>query len=87
LCGVNPDPFSLRELAWMAEHRLRKQWEIAGEILALIFNCNRGPKTEPASPSDFGPFAVYRSVNDDVVKVTPREFVAILANALKAKSK
>ena len=40
----------------MAQAVQRERWNHTSSILALLFNVNRGPRTEPARPKDFNPF-------------------------------
>jgi len=55
---VNPEPFTLRELLWMAEAVQREHWQHTSCILALIANVNRDPRKGRAfRPADFDPFA------------------------------
>jgi len=59
IVGINPDPFTLRELLWMAEGKGRENWNHTASILALIFNVNRDSKKHHAArPSDFNPYAL-----------------------------
>jgi hypothetical protein len=56
--GVEPGPFTLRELVWMAEGRGRDLWSHTSALLALIANVNRDPKkSRPLKPADFNPHA------------------------------
>lgn len=59
---MDPGPYTLRELVWMAEARGRDQWTHTSSVLALIANVNRDPKkTRPYKPSDFNPYEARRS--------------------------
>jgi hypothetical protein len=42
----------------MAEAVQRERWNHTSSLLALLFNVNRAPRTEPARPRDFNPFVV-----------------------------
>jgi len=58
---VNPDPFTLRELVWMAESKQKEAWSHTSSIMALTANCHRDPKkTRRFRPDDFNPFAARR---------------------------
>ncbi len=49
---------TLRELVWMAEGRMRHDWNIAAASMALLANINRDPKKSQAfGPLDFHPMA------------------------------
>ena len=55
---VNPRPFTLRELVWMADGAQRERWSRTSSMMALIANVNRNPKkTRGFRPADFDPFA------------------------------
>lgn len=32
----------------MAEHRVRHEWNMAADLMALVANCHRDPKRKPA---------------------------------------
>ena len=54
---MNPGPFTLAELADMAEARLEDEWNHTSALLALLANVNRDPKKHgPYRPEDFHPF-------------------------------
>ena len=56
MIGVDPGPFTLRELVWMADGRQREAWNHTSQLLAMLFNAHRDPqKTSPAKPADFHP--------------------------------
>ena len=75
--GLDPAPFTLREIAWMLEGRRRSNWDLLGEILAMLHNINRDPKkTQAISAIEINP---YRKKSQAVTKVSPREFVEALA--------
>ena len=58
ILGVNPDPFTLRELVWMVEGRGKFEWSQTASLMALAVNLMRDPKKgKAASPADFNPFA------------------------------
>jgi len=44
MVGIDPGPFSLRELVWMAEGRRRDEWSRTAQILATLYNLVRDPK-------------------------------------------
>ena len=47
MLGVDPRPFTLRQLAWMDEGRGMDAWKRTGEIWALLANVHRDPKRAP----------------------------------------
>lgn len=54
--GVDPGPFTLRELDLLAEGRSRAAWNHTSALLAMLFNIHRDPKTQNAlSPAHFNP--------------------------------
>ena len=56
IVGLDPGPFTLRELVWMAEGRRRELWDHTASLLALLYNVNRDPRRSRAMrPEDFHP--------------------------------
>lgn len=56
ILGIDPGPFTLRELIAMAEARSQQAWAHTSSILALIANLHRDPKrTRAYKPGDFNP--------------------------------
>jgi hypothetical protein len=54
--GINPEPFTLRELLHMHEGKARHDWQIASSHMALLANINRDPKKgRSLKPADFDP--------------------------------
>ena len=57
MIGVDPGPFTLRELAWMARGRDEAEWGRAAFLCATLVNANPFREGEPVSPSLFNPYA------------------------------
>ena len=75
---MNPGPFTLRQLLWMAEARQRVNWDTAAALLAMTFNVNRDPKkSRPAKPADFHP----------LLKIRPKSGVPITARNIRVLKK
>jgi ribonuclease D len=56
MCGVDPNPLTLRELVQMAEARETVRWNHTASLMALVANCNIDTKkTKPFEPADFHP--------------------------------
>jgi hypothetical protein len=57
--GVDPWPYTLRELVWMNDGRARQLWGIAANQMALLANTVRDPRKrkEPFEARDFNPYA------------------------------
>lgn len=70
----------------MAEAKRRAAWQHTASLMALLANCHRDPKqrSQPYRPSDFDPFA--ERVPDQVVTLTPKHFIASLAQQWGAKT-
>ena len=61
MLGVDPGPFTLRELLLMAEGRGRFAWGIASSLMALEVNLRRDPRRgKAARPADFNPYTPER---------------------------
>jgi hypothetical protein len=54
--GINPDPFTLRELAWMYYGRGEFEWGMTAYISSLLININRKPGSAVVSPLSLNPF-------------------------------
>ncbi len=53
---MDPGPFTLRELVWMADARQLDEWNHTAAVLAMLANTHRDPKkTRPFKPADFHP--------------------------------
>ncbi len=58
ILGVNPGPFTLRELCVMSKARKKDEWTRTSASLAMLHNINRDPKKcEARTPDYFNPFA------------------------------
>ena len=56
IIGLNPGPFTLRELVWMADGHQTEAWNHTAALLAMLANTHRDPKkTRAFKPSDFHP--------------------------------
>lgn len=67
---------TLRQLFWMAEGRVKDNWQHTSAILALVANVNRDPKkTKAFKPSDFNP--TLNTSRPDVI-VVDRDNVSLL---------
>lgn len=83
---MNPEPFTLRELIWMAEGCQRERWGRASSLMALLANCHKDPKKgRPARPSDFNPFAGSGGRRRGIPLT--RETFGMLKNLIKAQKK
>ncbi len=57
ILGVNPDPFTLRELTQMVKARGEFEWEQTSSLMALVINVIRNPKkSKPTNPNDLNPY-------------------------------
>ena len=58
VCGIDPDPFKLRELLAMTESRERSEWGRLSNLMALVANAHRDPKRHSTvRPEAFNPYA------------------------------
>ena len=54
--SLDPGPFTLRELVWMADAKQTDAWNHTAAVLAMLANTHRNPKkARPFKPSDFHP--------------------------------
>lgn len=61
IIGIDPGPFTLRQLVWMAEGRRDLFWEHTAHVLCYLYNAHRNPKAPALMPIDFHPFAKKRN--------------------------
>jgi hypothetical protein len=56
IVGIDPGPFTLRQLVVMAEAKSRQAWNHTSAILAMLANVHRdAKKTRALRPADFHP--------------------------------
>ena len=60
ILGVNPEPFTIREIAWMIEGKGKDAWNKLSSLMALIANCNR-VKGKAFLPKDFNPYSIEKT--------------------------
>ncbi len=76
MVGIDPDPFTLRELDYMANARREMEWDTMSSVMSLIANVNRNPKrTGPFKPDDFNPTIERRPIPDVPITVLRDVFV------------
>jgi len=74
IVGVDPGPYTLREILWMRDGREMTEWNRTAWVCALIANVNRDPKKSKAfQPIDFHP------MRKDIEKDQPKQRVGIEA--------
>lgn len=71
--GINPDPFTLRELDWMLQGRGEFEWSMTSSLMALQINMNCKKKVKP---NDFNPFA--RQIKQNKIMLSPEESMKAL---------
>lgn len=80
--GLDPGPYSLRQLFWMAEGRRSQEWSRTSTLCALIANVNRDSRRRsvPFSFYDFLPGDLQKSFG----KPRDRTFTKSDLHALKS---
>ena len=74
--GVDPSPFTLRELVYMVEGRQKDQWNHTSHVLCILANANRDPKRFGAfKPADFNPMIQRRRIPDAPITVLRDVFI------------
>lgn len=53
----------------MAENRGRFEWGQTAELIALIYNVNRGSRSRPVYPDQINPFADRKRAQDNRIAV------------------
>jgi hypothetical protein len=86
--GIDPGPFSLRELWWMSEAielKDRMAWNRVSALMALQCNINRDPKkTKAFNPSDFNPY-LQKQAKQNVIEVKDSESKALFKEAFEGR--
>ena len=60
---------TLRQLVWMADGRMRHDWQIGSNQMALTANIHRSSGSRTYSAADFNPFAApAKPVGIDILK-------------------
>lgn len=68
IIGIDPGPFTLRQLVVMAEAKSRQAWNHTSAVLAMLANVHRdAKKTRAYRPADFHPHR--RNENPTITKV------------------
>ena len=58
MIGVDPRPFTLRQLLWMTDGAQRERWARASAAMSVLANCHRDPhRSKVFTPMDFDPYA------------------------------
>ncbi len=79
--GVNPKPFTLRELSWMMNARDRKEWDRASMIIAKIHNANCAKVSDCIQSTDIHPY--YCSDKTDMSREPTQAELAELRSAFR----
>jgi hypothetical protein len=66
IIGINPLPFTLRELGWMIKARQKDMWEKISHLMASSLNANPFLK-EHYKPKDLNPFEAVKMCSADDV--------------------
>jgi hypothetical protein len=61
IVGVNPDPFSFRELVWMARGRMVHHWDLFAPLICCVINPWVG-KDKQLTPNQIHPFRTKQTV-------------------------
>ena len=77
--GLDPGPYTLRELMWMWEGRSEHQWDQTALLACLIANANRNPKKRrrPFAVEEFNPHTRRNAPRPKGVKATPGLMAAL----------
>ena len=76
MIGVNPDPYTLRQLLWMVEGKGEFEWQMTSSLMALEINMNRKPGSRAVSPNEFNPFM--QRPETQMVKLSAKESMSAL---------
>lgn len=70
--GLNPGPYTMRELFWMNDGRNKSEWARTALIACLLANPNRDTKkhSKPFTPDEFNPYAPKRKESLQVVSAS-----------------
>lgn len=81
--GIDPGPFTLRELLWMADSKLADSWGRSAQITAMIYNANRGENSSAATPDDFNPYRRDRSRKPGTIRTKCKYVAELFPNRKK----
>ena len=79
--GINPQPLTLRELAWMFDAHVNQLWNHTASTMALSANIHRGKGKTAYSLSDFHPFQQKRVISEDGLRQFAKEVGAKFLDA------
>ncbi len=57
IIGLIPDDFTLRELSWMHDAKIRSEWNHTASLMCLLANAHSGGKGRRFKIEDFHPLA------------------------------
>jgi len=69
--GIDPGPYTLRQLVWMAEGLDQQQWRHTSSLCAILANVNRPSKRRAYKPDDFNPYSGKARSQPGAIEVTP----------------
>jgi hypothetical protein len=85
--GLDPAPFSLRELVMMAKGRRRSRWMVAACMMAANANLWRDKDSKAAEPRDFLPNEFRLEIPAaKPIQLESKEGLCIMAKALGARN-
>ena len=68
MIGVDPRPFTLRQLLWMTDGAQRERWARASAAMSVLANCHRDPhRGKVFKPADFDPYARHKQSGKIVI--------------------
>ena len=73
--GIDPGPFTLRELLWMADSKLADSWGRSAQ--------NRGENSSAATPDDFNPYRRDRSRKPGAIRTKCKYVAELFPNRKK----
>ncbi len=79
ILGIDPGPFTLRELIWMLDGYRVETWHHTAAQMSLVANINRGKNARGYSPLDFHPF-VTRQQRKRVDEKAPIEALKVFVD-------
>jgi len=71
--GINPDPFTIRELWLMSEGKQREEWEHTAQIMMIIQNVNCTKRKDMKSADYFNPL-IPKNKKQQVGKFVTKDF-------------
>ena len=84
--GVNPRPFTLRKLLWMAEAKERSEWNRAASLMVKIHNAHIAKQSDAIGFKDVHPYFIAEKIKEQRNREPTEGELTMLRNAIEGQS-